>query len=50
MPAGYQEKLSDEEDEEGESPEANVDMETNIEGKRDKVISDMLKKEDLGLI
>jgi len=46
MPAGYQAKDDDEE----HDPEANVDMETNIESKRDKAISDMLKKEDLGLI
>ena len=26
------------------------DIDTNIESKRDKVISDLLKKEDLGLI
>jgi len=26
------------------------DIDTNIENKRDKVISDLLKKEDLGLI
>jgi len=27
-----------------------VDLDTNIESKRDKAISDLLKKEDLGLI
>jgi hypothetical protein len=47
MPAGYQAKLSDDEE---EVPEANTDMETNILNKRDKAISEMLKKEDLGLI
>ena len=34
--------------EEGEAEE--VDMDTNIEAKREQAISDLLKKEDLGLI
>jgi ribosomal RNA methyltransferase Nop2 len=29
---------------------ADDDIDTNIEGKREKAISDLLKKEDLGLI
>ena len=36
------------EDQDGEGDE--VDIDTNIESKRDKAISDLLKKEDLGLI
>ena len=34
--------------EEGEDEEVEID--TNIEAKREKAISDLLKKEDLGLI
>jgi len=34
--------------EEGEEEE--VDIDTNIDAKREKAISDLLKKEDLGLI
>jgi len=53
-PAGYQEKIEGREDtdeEEEDSPEYNDDgIDTNIESKRDKAISDLLKKEDLGLI
>ena len=30
--------------------ESEVDIDTNIESKREKAISDLLKKEDLGLI
>jgi len=30
--------------------EIEVDIDTNIESKREKAISDLLKKEDLGLI
>jgi ribosomal RNA methyltransferase Nop2 len=50
MPAGYQMSDGEEEGDEDKDLEANVDMETNIESKRDKHISDLLKKEDLGLI
>lgn len=52
-PAGYQEKIEGREDtdEDEEVPENHCDdMDTNIENKRDKAISDLLKKEDLGLI
>lgn len=45
-PAGYQEPGTLEDDD--EIPD--IDIDTNIESKRDKAISDMLKKEDLGLI
>lgn len=43
----------DQNGEEGKDDEAvgdEVDIDTNIESKRDKAISDLLKKEDLGLI
>ena len=36
-------------DEDGED-EIEADIDTNIESKREKAISDLLKKEDLGLI
>jgi len=51
-PAGYQEKIEGRSDtEEEEVPEHDIDnIDTNIEGKQDKAIADMLKKEDLGLI
>ena len=44
--AAEQEVEPAEVDEDGGS----VDLDTNIESKRDKAISDLLKKEDLGLI
>jgi len=36
-------------DDDGEENDE-VDIDTNIEAKREKAISDLLKKEDLGLI
>lgn len=45
--------MSEDEDGEGDDEFADAvddDMDTNIEGKREKAISDLLKKEDLGLI
>lgn len=41
-----EESKGEDHDEEGDE----VDIDTNIESKRDKAISDLLKKEDLGLI
>ena len=42
--------MYDDGDEEGEEEGDEVDIDTNIEAKREKAISDLLKKEDLGLI
>lgn len=39
-----------EEDKEDEEESSEVDIDTNIESKRDKAISNLLQKEDLGLI
>jgi len=44
--------VSEEHAQDGDEDEngSEVDIDTNIESKRDKAISDLLKKEDLGLI
>lgn len=47
QPKGEDEKESIDED---LDDDVGDDIDTNIEGKREKAISDLLKKEDLGLI
>ena len=47
---GEQEMEEQPEAEEDDADGGDVDLDTNIEQKREKAISDMLKKEDLGLI
>jgi hypothetical protein len=47
----YSSDNKDAEEAKGGAPKDDeVDIDTNIESKRDKAISDLLKKEDLGLI
>jgi len=41
---------ADEEDFDEANPDEAQHLETNIEGKRDKAINDLLMKEDLGII